>query len=94
MSEARNIESIPLAASKPATLADVLLTSLGTLAAAGRYEDACRLAGHGCAATRHNDPQTWRRLNALLHRLTRHRTGETSPSRGIAPPQNCETDLE
>jgi hypothetical protein len=73
-SEARNVEQARRATSCPATLVDVLLASLEALAAAGRYDEACRLAGRGCAASRHNDPETWRRLNVLLHRLTRHVT--------------------
>jgi hypothetical protein len=53
------------------SLAGVLLASLEALAAAGRVEEACRLGGQACAATRQSDPAAWHRFNALLHRLTR-----------------------
>jgi hypothetical protein len=52
-------------------LVGILLTSLEALAAAGKPDEACRLAGQACAALRRNDPATWRRFNALLHRLTK-----------------------
>ncbi len=52
-----------------AALALLLLDSLKELAAAGQGETACRLAGHACAALRHDDQQQWQRFNALLHRL-------------------------
>jgi hypothetical protein len=50
----------------------ILLTSLQELAAAGRVETACRLAGQACAALRQSDPAAWRGFNALLHRLAKH----------------------
>lgn len=53
---------------------DVLLASLRALAAAGRSDEACRLAGRACAAVRGSDPTAWRQFNALLHRLTRDGT--------------------
>jgi hypothetical protein len=53
-------------------LAGILLTSLEALASAGQADQACRLAGHACAATRRTDMRTWRKFNALLHRLARH----------------------
>jgi hypothetical protein len=67
------IETAGDAADQPlrmAGLAGVLLASLEALAAAGRVEQACRLGGQACAATRKTDPEAWRRFNALLHRLT------------------------
>jgi hypothetical protein len=53
-------------------LAGVLLRSLEALAAAGHADEACRLAGHACAATRQTDLRIWKKFNALLHRLARH----------------------
>ncbi len=53
-------------------LDEILLASLKELAAAGRVETACRLAGQACAALRHHDPVAWRGFNALLHRLTKY----------------------
>lgn len=50
---------------------DLLLQSLQELAAAGRVEIACQLAGHACAVLRHDDPKGWQKFNALLHRLTK-----------------------
>jgi len=61
----------PVAAGTDA-LAGVLLKSLEALAAAGHAEEACRLAGHACAATRQTDLRAWKTFNALLHRLARH----------------------
>lgn len=55
----------------PSELVDVLAASLEALAAAGRVEEACRLAGRACAALRRSEPAAWQRFNALLHRLTR-----------------------
>jgi hypothetical protein len=54
-----------------ADLAGVLVASLEALAATGRIDEACHLAGQACAATRQTDPGAWHRFNALLHRLTR-----------------------
>lgn len=51
-------------------LAELLLTSLSALAAAGEVEAACRLAGKACVALRHCDQATARRFDVLLHRLT------------------------
>jgi len=65
-------ESAPLPAGEQNALAGVLLTSLEALAAAGHAEEACRLAGHACAATRQTDLRIWKKFNALLHRLARH----------------------
>lgn len=56
-------------------LDEILLTSLQELAAAGRVETACRLAGQACAALRESDPVAWRGFNALLHRLTKYVSG-------------------
>jgi len=52
-----------------ARLIEILLSSLEALAAAGQADAACRLAGRACAALRNEDPNGWRRFNALLHRL-------------------------
>jgi len=54
-----------------AGLTDPLLASLEALAAAGQADAACRLAGQACAALRKDDPSSWRRFNALLHRLSK-----------------------
>lgn len=56
-------------------LDEILLASLQELAAAGRVETACRLAGRACAALRQSDPAAWRGFNALLHRLTKYVSG-------------------
>ncbi|MGB5904832.1 MAG: hypothetical protein WBF99_09705 [Xanthobacteraceae bacterium] len=50
-------------------LAGVLLTSLEALAAAGKADAACRLAGQACAELRHSDPAAWQRFNVFLHRM-------------------------
>jgi len=60
------------AAEGVASLDRILLASLRELAAAGRAEMACRLAGQACAACRLTDAAAWRRFNALLHQLTKH----------------------
>lgn len=52
-------------------LADLLVTSLETLANAGQADAACRQAGKACAALRVSSPAQWRKFNALLHRLSR-----------------------
>ena len=52
-------------------LADLLVTSLETLAKAGQADAACRQAGKVCAALRVSNPAQWRKFNALLHRLSR-----------------------
>ncbi len=54
------------------TLDDILLACVRGLAAAGRAEMACRLAGQACAAHRLTDAAAWRRFNVLLHQLTKH----------------------
>jgi hypothetical protein len=53
-------------------LAEVLLSSLETLAAAGQAEAACRLAGRACAALRQSNPAAWQRFNVFLHRMIKH----------------------
>jgi hypothetical protein len=53
------------------SLADLLLSSLEALAAAGQADAACRLAGHACAILRKDNPTGWRKFNAQLHRLSR-----------------------
>jgi hypothetical protein len=55
-------------------LVEILLASLTELAAAGRVETACRLAGQACAALRRRDRKAEHRFNALLHRLSRQLT--------------------
>lgn len=64
---ARPAPAAAFPASKPA-LGDILVRSLEELAAAGRVDAACRLAGLACAATRQDDIRSWKRFNALLHR--------------------------
>ncbi|MBN8975592.1 MAG: hypothetical protein J0I08_03850 [Rhizobiales bacterium] len=53
-------------------LVGVLLTSLEALAAAGKADAACRLAGKACAELRHSDPAAWQRFNVFLHRMIKH----------------------
>jgi len=57
-----------VASPAPAPLGDILARCLEELAAAGRIDAACSLAGLACAATRRNDMKQWKRFNALLHR--------------------------
>lgn len=52
-------------------LTELLAAAVQALAEAGEVDRACRIAGHACAALRHDDPAGWRRFNVLLHRLTR-----------------------
>lgn len=54
-----------------AGLTDLVISSLEALAAAGQPDAACRFAGQACAALRKDDPRSWRRFNALLHRLSK-----------------------
>lgn len=63
-----------------ATLTSVLADALRALANAGRAEEANRLAGRAYSALRREDPDQARRINALMHRLTRipHTTQEQS----------------
>ncbi len=72
-SEGRLEGSASLSRGAPGVV-DVLVASLRALAAAGRTDEACRLAGRACAAVRGSDPTAWRQFNALLHRLTREGT--------------------
>ena len=51
-------------------LVDLLITSIGELAAAGEVDAACRLAGQACVALRHSDEKAARRFDVLLHRLS------------------------
>jgi hypothetical protein len=76
-------EIIPAGRAAPAALSDVLLSSLEALAATGNVDAACRLAGQACAALRKNDPQGWRKFNALLHRLSLSSSRRSEP--GIGP---------
>ncbi|HEY8595385.1 MAG TPA: hypothetical protein VIL84_09075 [Devosiaceae bacterium] len=48
----------------------VLIEALQALDAGGRNELACKLAARGCMSVRHSDPFAYRRLDALLHRLS------------------------
>lgn len=57
------------AGSPAVQLGDILLGALRALADAGEAEEACRLAGHACAAWRSRDAAQWKRFNVLLHRL-------------------------
>ena len=52
-------------------LSTILLTALQALAASGRADEACRLAGRACAALRLRDAQQWKKFNAFLHRAAR-----------------------
>lgn len=61
--------AISAAPETSARLIEILLSSLEALSAAGQADAACRLAGRACAALRNEDPNGWRRFNALLHRL-------------------------
>jgi hypothetical protein len=54
-------------------LTGLLVDALQALAETGEVDRACRIAGHACAALRHDDPAGWHRFNVLLHRLTRPR---------------------
>ena len=67
----------------PPEMADILLASLKELAAAGRVETACRLAGRACAALRHDSPAAWKSFNAFLHKFARQ-----TPDPQIAAPDN------
>lgn len=60
---------------QPESLDDILLASLAALAAAGKVEEACRLAGRACAFYRNRDVPAWNRFNGLLHRLARKAAG-------------------
>ena len=48
----------------------VLIEALQALDAGGHNELACKLAARGCMNVRHSDPFAYRRLDALLHRLS------------------------
>lgn len=50
-------------------LADILLASLTSLAAAGEVEATCRLAGRAYMALQDTDRKAARRFDVLLHRL-------------------------
>jgi hypothetical protein len=50
-------------------LAEVLLSSLETLAASGQADAACRFAGRACAVVRQSNPAVWQRFNVFLHRM-------------------------
>ena len=52
-------------------LTDLLVRSLEALAKAGQADAACRQAGKACAALLASNPAQWRKLNALLHHLSR-----------------------
>ena len=52
-------------------LTAVLSDALRALAADGRAEEADRLAGRAYAALRREHPEEARRINALMHQLTR-----------------------
>lgn len=57
------------------SLDDLLLAGLSALAAAGRVDEACRLAGRACALHRQRDVAAWSRYNVLLHRLAKKASG-------------------
>ena len=50
-------------------LAEILLESTAALAACGKTEQACRLAGRAYVALRRTDPAMARRFDVLLHRI-------------------------
>ena len=50
-------------------LAEILLESTAALAACGKVEQACRLAGRAYVALRRTDPAMARRFDVLLHRM-------------------------
>lgn len=52
-------------------LAEILLESTAALAACGKAEQACRLAGRAYVALRRTDPAMARRFDVLLHRIAR-----------------------
>lgn len=52
-------------------LAEILLESTAALAACGKAELACRLAGRAYVALRRSDPAMARRFDVLLHRMVR-----------------------
>jgi uncharacterized protein (DUF2249 family) len=52
-------------------LTSVLIDALRALGAAGRPEQANRLAGHAWTALRRERPQQAQRVNALMHKLAR-----------------------
>ena len=52
-------------------LAEILLESMAALAACGKAEQACRLAGRAYVALRLTDPAMARRFDVLLHRMAR-----------------------
>jgi len=60
------------AVGQPESLDDILLASLAALAAAGKVEEACRLAGRACAHYRIRNVPAWNRFNGLLHRLAKN----------------------
>ena len=51
-------------------LAEILLESTAALAACGKVEQACRLAGRAYVALRRTDPAMARRFDVLLHRIS------------------------
>jgi hypothetical protein len=70
------------AASATSELCAILLAGLEALAEAGEADRACWLAGRACAALRGGeDDRSWRRFNALLHRLA-PRTGPVGTGGG------------
>lgn len=50
-------------------LAEILLESTAALAACGKVDQACRLAGRAYVALRRTDPAMARRFDVLLHRM-------------------------
>jgi hypothetical protein len=50
-------------------LAEILLESTAALAACGKVDQACRLAGRAYVALRRTDPAMARRFDMLLHRM-------------------------
>ena len=66
----RNGDPVQTESSQAVT--NVLADALRALEAAGRPEDASRLAGRAYAALRREHPEHAQRINALMHRLTRN----------------------
>lgn len=67
-----------------APVCEVLLACLGSLAAAGETDAACRLAGRAYVLLRHAEPEMARRFDRLLHRLTPALTWDEPPHRAGA----------
>lgn len=61
----------PKGADAQKEVALLLLDALQKLADTGEVDAACRIAGKACVILRRSTPDSERRFNALLHRLSR-----------------------